>query len=202
MALPLHGVRVVEVTTMVAGPTCGRVLCDWGASVVKVEPPGGDAARIVTSTAFGSDNAGKKSIVLDLKGAAGLNALHALLQQADVFLSNFRTVALQRLGLTSKELQPRYPQLVVATLTAYGTNGPDKDRPGYDLAAFWARSGLGMAHVPMGRSPQVATLAASPRAAPYDLARSRGLPRHPLAHSLITVHGLRRKTRGLGQVTI
>ena len=151
---PLDGITVVELTTMVAGPACGRALADWGATVIKIEPPGGDSMRSLSLPAFAADNVGKQSAVLDLKTKEGLDALHALIETSDVFVSNFRTQALDRLGLSTTALADRYPSLVVATLTAYGSAGPDKDRPGYDLAAYWARSGLAMAMVPEGGMPQ------------------------------------------------
>ena len=151
---PLAGIKVVELTTMVAGPACGRALADWGATVTKIEPPGGDSMRRLSLPAFAADNVGKLSVVLDLKTDEGLEALHTLIEASDVFVSNFRTQALARLGLSSAALAQRYPSLVVATLTAYGSAGPDKDRPGYDLAAYWARSGLAMAMVPEGGMPQ------------------------------------------------
>jgi len=154
MAGPLQGISVIELTTMVAGPACGRALADWGATVLKIEPPGGDSMRTISLPAYAADNVGKLSVVLDLKHDEGMKALHALLETADVFVSNFRTQALERLGLSSAQLEERYPSLVIATLTAYGSRGPDKDRPGYDLAAYWARSGLAMSMVPEGGMPQ------------------------------------------------
>ena len=113
--------------------------------VLKVEPPGGDSMRTLSLPAYAADNVGKLSVVLDLKTDDGLLGLHALLEKADVFVSNFRTQALGRLGLTPEQLAETYPSLCTATLTAYGSSGPDQDRPGYDLAAYWARSGLAMA---------------------------------------------------------
>ena len=151
---PLDGIRVIELTTMVAGPACGRALADWGATVIKIEPPGGDSMRKLSLPAFAADNVGKLSVVLDLKTDDGLDALGKLLATSDVFVSNFRTQALDRLRLGSAVLTERYPSLVIAMLTAYGSAGPDKDRPGYDLAAYWARSGLAMAMVPEGGMPQ------------------------------------------------
>eukprot|EP01045_Picozoa_sp_COSAG04_P008358 COSAG04_NODE_460_length_13977_cov_5.936662_10_plen_364_part_00 len=110
--------------------------------------------RTLSAPAYAADNVGKHSVVLDLKDEEGLQGLHAILSTADVFISNFRTQALERLGMAPEQLAPRYPRLVIATLTAYGTDGPDKDRPGYDLAAFYARSGMAMAYVPEGGMPQ------------------------------------------------
>lgn len=110
--------------------------------------------RTISLPAYAADNVGKLSVVLDLKSDDGLLGLHGLLEKADVFVSNFRTQALDRLGLSPEQLSVRYPSLCIATLTAYGSDGPDRDRPGYDLAAFWARSGLAMAYVPEGGMPQ------------------------------------------------
>ena len=79
MAGPLQGISVIELTTMVAGPACGRALADWGATVLKIEPPGGDSMRTISLPAYAADNVGKLSVVLDLKHDEGMSALHALL---------------------------------------------------------------------------------------------------------------------------
>ena len=92
------------------------------------------------------DNRGKRSIVLNLKTPEGMAALHKLLETADVFLSNVKVTALERLGLDGKSLLKQHPHLVCCTVSAYGPDGDDRDRPGYDVGAFWARSSAAMSH--------------------------------------------------------
>ena len=159
----LEGVRVVELGVWVAGPGAGGVLADWGADVVKVEAPGGDPMRRMLAVAGGGredlpsppfdlDNRGKRSVVLDLPGDAG--AMDRLLASADVFLTNLRPEAVERLGLGAEAVLARHPRLVYASLTGYGREGPDAHRAGYDVGAFWARSGLAAMAVPP-ESPQL-----------------------------------------------
>ena len=159
----LEGVRVVELGVWVAGPSAGGVLADWGADVVKVEPPAGDPFRNLFGSIgyasdlpnppFALDNRGKRSVVLDLRVPASRQVLDRLLQTADVFLSNLRPDALARLGLGHAELTERHPRLVYASVTGYGLTGPDRDRPAYDVGAFWARTGIAHQLVPPGTPP-------------------------------------------------
>lgn len=166
--LPLAGVRVVELTIAIAAPSVGQVLSDYGAEVVKVEPPSGDTQRYMVSglTKGNSDpykdaphfyhvNRGKRSVVLDVKTDPGMEAMHALLEGADVFVSNLRVPALRRLGLTSEAILARHPRLVVCAMSGYGAKGPEADRPGYDVACFWARSGAAAAHTGADGYPPV-----------------------------------------------
>ena len=145
---PLEGLRVVELTTYVAAPTCGKLLRDQGAEVIKVEAPRGDAWRYNfalsdhPNTRFHICNAGKKSIVLDLKTEEGLASLHKLIARADVFITNTRSQSLIRLGLDHDTLCERYPRLIYAFLSGYGEAGPDADLPGFDTVAYWAKSGF------------------------------------------------------------
>lgn len=151
-AQPLKGVRVVEFAHWMAGPLAGGLLADWGADVIKVEPPGGEPMRTIfarmgaragtPNAAFTLANRGKRSLVLDVKSDEGLAALGQLLANADVLLTNLRPDALQRLGLGAAEIRARYPRLVYCTVSAYGWGGPDQDRPGYDIAAFYGRTGV------------------------------------------------------------
>lgn len=160
---PLHGVKVVELGVWVAGPAATGIMADWGASVIKVEPPTGDPQRAVFGALgladqqgvppFEIDNRGKKSVVLDLRTDDGLATLHTLLQEADVFVSNVRAAGLARMGLDAPTLVKKYPRLVYGLLTGYGTSGPDVDRAGYDIGAFWARTGLAHTLVPPGANP-------------------------------------------------
>ncbi len=151
MTGPLEDVRVVELGVWVAGPGAGGILADWGADVVKVEPPEGDPARnfgrmlggdLPTNPVFELDNRGKRSISLDLSVERGLSVAHQLVAEADVFLTNLRPAALARLGLGPKETCDRHPRLVYAIITGYGLDGPEADRGAYDIAAFWARAGI------------------------------------------------------------
>ncbi|MDO9438606.1 CaiB/BaiF CoA-transferase family protein [Hydrogenophaga sp.] len=151
-AQPLKGVRVVEFAHWMAGPLAGGLMADWGADVIKVEPPGGEPMRTIfakmgasagtPNAAFTLANRGKRSLVLDVKTEEGLAALGKLLDGADVLLTNLRPDALQRLGLGAAEVRKRFPRLVYCTVSAYGWGGPDQDRPGYDIAAFYGRTGV------------------------------------------------------------
>ena len=145
---PLAGVKVVELSTYIAASSCGRMLADFGADVVKVESPSGDGFRHFArayktpcsedcNPLFDTVNAGKKGLVLDLKSGDGLAALHKMLEQADVFMTNTRDKALASLGLDLDMLRERYPKLVIASLVAYGEKGSERDRPGYDTMTFW-----------------------------------------------------------------
>ena len=151
MAGPLEGVRVVELGVWVAGPAAGGILADWGADVVKLEPPNGDPARLFgkmlgvggdLSPPFEMDNRGKRSIALDVTTADGRAAARQLLDSADVFLTNVRPAALRRIGLDFAAVTAGNPRLVYGLITGYGEKGPDADRAAYDVAAFWSRAGL------------------------------------------------------------
>ncbi len=148
---PMHGVRVVEIGVWVAGPAAGGILADWGADVTKIEPPEGDPARTFarmfgadmgSNPPFEMDNRSKRSIVVDLQSDAGRALALELISTADVFLTNLRLGALERLGLDYDTLAARFPRLIYAHVTGYGRDGPDADRAAYDIAAFWARSGI------------------------------------------------------------
>jgi len=124
------------------------VLADWGADVVKIEPPTGDPARtfqrmlggdMPNNPIFELDNRSKQSIVLDLRTQAGRDIALELIDGADVFLSNIRPNALERIGLGYDALAARNPRLIYAIVTGYGLEGPDANRAAYDIAAFWAR---------------------------------------------------------------
>ena len=155
MAGPLEGLRVIELGVWVAGPAAGGILADWGADVIKIEPPAGDPARTFgrmlgipprdrqhESPPFEMDNRGKRSVVLDLTTDDGRAHALDLLTDADVFITNIRTGALRRIGLDFESLTAANPRLVYGLITGYGNDGPDADRPAYDVAAFWARAGL------------------------------------------------------------
>ncbi|HEX4019167.1 MAG TPA: CaiB/BaiF CoA-transferase family protein [Frankiaceae bacterium] len=151
---PLDGVRVVELGVVIAGPAAAAMLGDWGADVIKVEPHAGDPHRSNTVTAyFELDNRNKRSICLDLKAREGREILLRLLENADVFVTNFRPAALAGLGLDYASLSARFPRLVYAAVTGYGQAAPEK--AGYDIGAFWSRAGVAMALTPEGDAPPV-----------------------------------------------
>ncbi len=165
MSGPLEGIKVVELGFWVAGPATGGILADWGADVVKIEPPGGgDPMRGVFMTAVGLDlpinppfeldNRGKRSLALDLKGEQGREIARRLCDGADVFVSNLRPGALERMGLDYETLAARNPGLVYCSVTGYGIEGPDRDRAAFDIGAFWSRAGVaGMLTLPDGTPP-------------------------------------------------
>jgi len=134
MDLPLAGFRVVEMSHMIMGPSCGMFLTQLGAEVIKVEPPKGDKTRYLTGMGTGFFpvfNRGKRSVVLDLKSPAGRDAMHRLLETADVFVENFRDSALDRIGLGHKTLRKRYPRLIIAAHKGF-LSGPYEHRPALD----------------------------------------------------------------------
>jgi len=138
---PLAGIRVLDLTRVLAGPYCTMFLGDLGAEVVKVEQPGvGDDTRGWgppfaggESAYFLCTNRNKKSITVDLKSADGIALIRKLAERADVLIENFRPGGLDRLGLGEQELRNTNPRLVYASLSGFGADGPMADNPGYDL---------------------------------------------------------------------
>ncbi len=162
MSGPLDGIRVVELGVWVAGPAAGGILADWGADVIKIEPPTGDPARgflamlggdLPFNPPFELDNRSKRSIVVDVTQPDGQAIAGELIDRADVFLTNIRLDALERLGLDAPTLQARHPELVYGIITGYGLDGPDRTRAAYDIGAFWARSGIAHLLTSPGREP-------------------------------------------------
>jgi glutaryl-CoA transferase len=149
---PLAGLRVLELSTVLAGPYCAMVLADLGADVIKVEPPEGDATRgygppWVSTTGvpgkpaervaayFLSVNRNKRSLKLDLRQQEGVEVVRQLVSRSDVLIENFRPKALGRLGLDDGTLKSLNPKLVHLSITGYGPDGPDAGKPGYDFIA-------------------------------------------------------------------
>jgi crotonobetainyl-CoA:carnitine CoA-transferase CaiB-like acyl-CoA transferase len=139
---PLDGFRVLDFTQNVAGPLAGQVLADLGAEVIKIEAPGGEAARHITSILPGRpplapyflpNNRGKKSVSVDLTTEQGKQDVLRLSDTADVVLEGFRPGVMEKLGLGPNDLQARNPKLIYARVSAFGGNGPNGDRPGVDL---------------------------------------------------------------------
>ncbi|HEY7320207.1 MAG TPA: CoA transferase [Candidatus Binatia bacterium] len=138
---PLDGIRVLDLTRVLAGPYCTMFLGDLGAEVVKVEQPGiGDDTRGWGPPFTGGESAyflcvnrNKKSVTVDLKSKEGVALLRRLAERADVLIENFRPGAMERLGLGEKELRTINPRLIYASLSGFGADGPMSDAPGYDL---------------------------------------------------------------------
>jgi len=137
MNAPLTGVRVLDLTRVLAGPHCTRMLCDMGAEVIKVEPPEGDITRATSprinsiASYFAQQNAGKKCISLDLGRPEGRDLLAQLADQCDVLVENFRPGVMERLGLGADVLRARNPRLIVASISGYGQDGPWAQRRAY-----------------------------------------------------------------------
>ena len=152
MFKPLDGVQVIDLPYFVAGPGAARILADWGADVIKVEPSFGDPGRGTGATMscptvkdcnpfYTAYNANKRGLSLNLKSDEGKAVLYKLLESADVFVSSYRTGALRRLGLDYDSLSKKFPHLIWAQINGFGDFGPAKDNAGFDTVAFWARSG-------------------------------------------------------------
>ncbi|BCH20698.1 CaiB/BaiF CoA transferase family protein [Mesorhizobium sp. L-8-3] len=157
---PLEGVRVVEMTHMIMGPSCGMFLGMLGAEVIKVEPPEGDKTRNLTGMGrpfFPLFNRGKKSVQLDLKSDSGRKALDALLATADVFIDNFRDASLARMGADPNELRRQYPRLVLASHKGF-LSGPYQDRTALD-EVVQMMTGLAYMTGPTGRPLRVGSSA-------------------------------------------
>lgn len=158
----LRDLRVIELATYVAAPGAAGILADWGADVIKIESPDGDPMRGFFDTigsdqaanpVFELDNRGKRSVVLDIRTETGRDAAKALARTADIFLTNVRRAGLARAGLDYETLKAVNPRLIYCSLTGYGLEGPDADRPGMDVAAFWSRAGVGAITAPKGAEP-------------------------------------------------
>jgi crotonobetainyl-CoA:carnitine CoA-transferase CaiB-like acyl-CoA transferase len=137
----LDGLRVVDVTQVMAGPFCAMLLADLGADVVKIEPPGGDSTRQmpgavgVESPSFNAVNRGKRSVVINLKTPEGRDALKRLAGTSDIFVENYRPGVLDGLGLGYDPLSALNPRLIYASISGYGHTGPDRTKGGFDLVA-------------------------------------------------------------------
>ena len=139
---PLHGIRVLDLTRVLAGPFCTMILADLGAEVIKVEKPGiGDDSRTFTpfinnqSAYFINVNRGKKSIVINLKSPKGRELFLKLTRKADIIVENFKPGTMEKLGLGYDILRKVNPRVIYASISGFGQYGPYKDRPAYDLIA-------------------------------------------------------------------
>jgi crotonobetainyl-CoA:carnitine CoA-transferase CaiB-like acyl-CoA transferase len=148
-----HGLKVLDCASFIAAPAAATVLSDFGADVIKIEPPGsGDPYRNLPNLpgyprsehnyAWHLEARNKRSIALDLAKPEGQAVLQRLVADADVFITNFPPTVRKKLGLTYETLAPLNPRLIYASFTGYGEKGAEADKPGFDSNAYWARSGL------------------------------------------------------------
>src|SRR5258708_6514546 len=151
--LPLSGLVVLDVSSFIAAPAAAVALADFGADVMKIEPPGeGDPHRHNYKNAsypqsdknfpWQLDGRLKRSIALDLKNASARAVLERLIGRADIMIVNFPPPARERLKLRWEDIEPINPRLVYCSLTGYGETGPDRDRPGFDITAYFGHSGI------------------------------------------------------------
>src|SRR5271168_4708562 len=195
-AKPLDGFRVLDFTQNVAGPLAGQVLADLGAEVIKVEAPGGEAARHITAvlpgrpplaTYFLPNNRGKKSVTADLTTEEAKQQILRLADTADVVLEGFRPGVMERMGLGPDELRARNPKLIYARLSAFGGNGPHGTRPGVDL----------MVAAEAGMSTGMPTPTGKPQIIPFQLVDNAS--GHVLAQAVLAAL-LNRERHGVADV--
>jgi crotonobetainyl-CoA:carnitine CoA-transferase CaiB-like acyl-CoA transferase len=147
------GLKVLDAASFIAAPAAATIMADFGATVIKIEPPGaGDAYRTVSfqpgmpvsdrNYCWTVDDRNKRSLALDLKHPEARRILHALIAGADVFITNYPPPVRRRLGIAFDQLAHINARLIYASLTAYGEHGAEASKPGFDSTAWWARSGL------------------------------------------------------------
>src|SRR5215211_2913216 len=146
------GLRVIDCASFIAGPAAATVMSDFGADVIKIEPPGaGDPyrrravpipGRPAINPGFVLDSRNKKSLALDLRADAGREVLYRFVRGADVFITNYPPPVRTRLKITYDDLAPLNERLIYASFTGYGETGPEASKPGFDATAWWARTGL------------------------------------------------------------
>lgn len=150
MVAPLEGVRVLEVASWLAAPSCAALLADMGADVIKVEPPIGDTYRRLFDALLGEefvhpsyqfDNRGKRGICVNLEESEGVELVYELARGCDVFITNLIPERLARYRLRDEDIHAVAPEIVYAVLAGYGVSGPDSHRAAFDQTAFWARAG-------------------------------------------------------------
>ena len=161
---PLKGIKVVDFTGYGAGPMAGKILGDWGADVIKVEPLTGDGSRI-SGAALGlpcneganphyeQKDSNKRSISLNLKTEVGQEIMDKLLSQANIFISNFRMKALVKLGLDYETMSKKYPSIIWGNICGFGHEGPDADNAGFDTVSYWAKTGMMIDFCEAGYAP-------------------------------------------------
>lgn len=149
---PFDGLKVIDCASFIAAPAAATILSDFGADVVKIEPPEGDPYReLFRPAGFGPDgrnygweldSRNKRSLAVDLKHAEGRDVLYRLVAGADVFITNLPMSARRRLKIDHESIGPLNPRLIYASFTAYGESGAEAEKTGFDSTAYWARSGL------------------------------------------------------------
>jgi crotonobetainyl-CoA:carnitine CoA-transferase CaiB-like acyl-CoA transferase len=193
-AKPLDGFRVLDFTQNVAGPLAGQVLADLGAEVIKIEAPGGEAARHITAvlpgrpplaTYFLPNNRGKKSVAVDLRTEGAKQQILRLADTADVVLEGFRPGVMEKMGLGPDDLRARNPRLIYARLSAFGGNGPHSSRPGVDL----------MVAAEAGMTTGMPTPTGKPQIIPFQLVDNAS--GHVLAQAVLAAL-LNRERHGFG----
>ncbi len=153
MKKPLEGITIVELAQFIAGPAATRILADWGANVIKLESVKGDHLRVMgylnnmpmgeeDNPSFDTSNLNKKFVGFNQRGPQSMESLHRMLETANVFMTNYRTPVLKKMGLDYETLHGKYPKLVFAQVTGYGNAGAEKDEPGYDTVSWAARGGV------------------------------------------------------------
>lgn len=150
MQKTLQGVKVLDMTMAISGPIATRILSDFGADVVLVEPTGGSSIRTFGPHYMGLKCFGKKSVGCDLKTPEGKEIIKKLVEWADVFVSNYRAAGLERLGMSYEDLKAINPKLVYATITGFGNEGPNAGDMGFDVVCYYGRSGMLTDSVPKG----------------------------------------------------
>jgi len=154
----LEGIKVIDAASYLAGPAAATVMADFGADVIKIEPPNGDAFRLMragyrTDYNWQLTSRNKRDLCLDLKQTEARKALHTLIDTADVLILNFREDQIEQFELDYETLRARNPRLIYALVTGYGTVGPDRNRRGFDVTAWWARSGISALLKPFKQAP-------------------------------------------------
>ena len=159
----LEGVKVIEMATYVAAPSAGGIMSDWGADIIKIEPLSGCPMRKFYASAMTDDypdnpisaldNRGKRAIAVNTSAAEGQEIVRKLVADADVFLTNVRPGQLKKQGLDYDSLKLLNEKLVYASVTGFGLEGEEADKPGFDTAAFWSKSGFGWIMTPKGSAP-------------------------------------------------
>lgn len=161
---PFEGLKVIDLTTYLAAPLSARLMADFGADVIKIESFKGDPYRTYGAAmkcpvkddqnpVFDAYNSNKRSCPINLKTEEGKEILFKLLETADVFVTNNRDKSLKKMGIDYASIKERYPRLVYVTVSGYGLEGPEKDLPGFDSIAFYARTGLLCDTVVKGNMP-------------------------------------------------
>ena len=190
---PLQGIRIIDLSMMLAGPSGSMLMGDLGAEILKIEPLSGDETRVAppyyygeNSAYFWSINRNKKSVAINLKSPEGRQVLYDLVAKADVVYDNYRPGVTERLKIDYENLKKVNPQIICCSISTFGYNGPYRDRPGYDLIVQAMSGGMSITGEPGGSSVRA------------------GIPLGDLAGGLLAVHGvlaayIHRQKTGEGQ---